>query len=160
MMYNFFNCIAESIAQCVLLQHGYGLLSTFFISNTTPRSFVTFAISYSSDMALNRFPSFALSMLTGPVIPALASIAASIPLEAALAGCKILELALSSRNAHNPNDWVPAIPKACVVSLTFNFKSFAAAAAAPKVPAVEVTCHPLLRWLDTPKPIPILDITS
>lgn len=62
-------------------------------------------------MAYKSPPSFASKICSGPVMPAFARNAASMPSAAALAGCRILQLLPSPRNAQTPLDWVPGHAK-------------------------------------------------
>ena len=93
-------------------------------------------------------------------MPAWARTAASKPSAEARAGFRTLQLAPSPRKAQTPKLWLPARPRAETIFSSSRPRSLPQAAAAPKVPAVAVTCQPLFRWLETPKAMPMRDMVS
>jgi hypothetical protein len=77
----------------------------------------------------------------GPEKPFSASNAEKRPLRAALPTLTLL--AGQPRHSHRPADCVDALPSAHTTWFGFSRKSFAAPAAEPNTPQVEVMCQPL-----------------
>ena len=76
----------------------------------------------------------------GPENPFSASSAENSPLRAALPTLTLL--AGQPRHSHRPADCVAALPRLQTTWFSFKPSSFAAPAAAPKTPQVEVMCQP------------------
>ena len=74
----------------------------------------------------------------GPLMPSPASRAATRPPSADQPPCSALDVAPLARNSNTPDDWLPAMPKACTVRRASKPERCATAAAAANGPATEV----------------------